>query len=273
MEFLIILLALGLCVLTFLFYKKNQQINHLQLDYQQQMSQLQLDHTQHIQQLNIDFEKEKKNATQLSLSASRNTIKGQMSEKFCPFQSDFPYTPSDCTFLGKPFDFIVFNNIEKYRDNEEGITIDDIEVIFLEIKTGKSSLTKVEKAIKHAINHQRIRFETYRYNGVQSSPTLASSSTQNENAQISENLETYTPLDFIENDRTHRTQSNQPHIIKSRETYPRTLYKWSEYETDLLIQKYDEGHNLTELTFLFQRTEGGISSRLTKLGVEIQLDE
>jgi len=53
----------------------------------------------------------------------------------------------------------------------------------------------------------------------------------------------------------------------------RSFYKWSEEEIDLLIQKYDEGYSLTELSFLFQKSSTGLISRLEKLGVEVQLDE
>lgn len=272
----------SLVLIILFFYNKNAQVqkklNELQILHQEQINELILSHANNIHELKVDFEKEKKNATKLSLSASRNTIKGQISEKFCPFQENFPYTPHDCTFLGKPIDFIVFHNIEKYRDNEDGVSIDDIEIIFLEIKTGKSSLTKVEKAIKHAILNKRIRFETYRYDGIAQpdiSLTTISKSHIESNLHIvngDENL-AITPLNFNENDLICRTESQSNIVLKTREKYARSNYKWSENETDLLIQKYDEGYNLTELSILFQRTPTGLSSRLEKLGVEVQVDE
>ena len=47
----------------------------------------------------------------------------------------FPYNPKDARFLGTPIDFLVF----------DGISEDDVrEVVFLEIKTGGSSLTTRE---------------------------------------------------------------------------------------------------------------------------------
>lgn len=247
--------------------KKNNR-HHFQ--NQEQLHQVFLEHQETIKQMQIDFDEEKQRATKVALTSSRNTIKGSMSEKFCPFQDNFPYAPADCSFLGKPIDFIIFNNIEKYRDNEGDVNVDDIEIVFLEVKTGKSTLTKVEKAIQHAIQNKRVRFETYRYQDNQTIQNIVAISPSSPSSQKESAL---TPLDFSTNDLQCRTESNQPHILKSREFFPRSSYKWSTYEMDLLIQKYDEGYSLTELTQLFQRTEGGISSRLKNLGVEIQFNE
>lgn len=93
------------------------------------------------------MDKEKKK----SLNQSRAVIKGQIYEQFAPFDKQFPVNPSECSFLGKPIDFICFKGL----DNRE---ID--EIIFIDIKTGNSQLSKMQKSLKKAVDEKRVRFET-----------------------------------------------------------------------------------------------------------------
>jgi predicted Holliday junction resolvase-like endonuclease len=88
-----------------------------------------------------------------SLNRSRAVLKGQISEQLAPFLPEFPYKPSECKFLGKPIDFIVFKGL----DNQE---IE--EIVFVEVKTGKSKLNKTEKGLKDAINNKDVKWEEYR---------------------------------------------------------------------------------------------------------------
>lgn len=283
MDLLSTTLLLIIIIVLIFSYKTIHKISKDLLDQQEKYNKTLSEHSEYVEDLKKQFEYEKKQAKKVALTGSRNTIKGQMSERYCPFQSDFLYAPEDCHFMGKPLDFIVFKNIEKYRENDPSITLEDIEIVFLEIKTGKSSLTKVEKAIKYAVDNKKVSFQTYHYDDNHSSTLTVKEEIKLDCKNTSNKLDSskinqhnkllIQPLDFTENDKYHRTEAKQSYIIKSRETYPRTSYKWSNYEVDFLIQKYDEGHNLTELSALFQRTPGGISSRLEILGVQVQLDE
>lgn len=87
---------------------------------------------------------------------SRAVLKGQFSEQLAPYFPNFPYNPGECKFIGKPVDFICFSGL----DNKEGGKID--EIIFVEVKSGNSKLTRFEKQIKDAIEDGRVRFEEYR---------------------------------------------------------------------------------------------------------------
>jgi len=88
-----------------------------------------------------------------SVSASRRTLVGKFIERFVPFLSNVKYAPSDMHFLGQPVDYIVF----------DGLANDKIErVVFLEVKTGASQLTKREKSLKEAIQKKRIFWEEVR---------------------------------------------------------------------------------------------------------------
>jgi len=88
-----------------------------------------------------------------AIKRSRAVIGGQVNEQISPYLPNFPAEPSECSFLGKPVDFIAFRGLdEKYVS----------EIVFIEVKTGKSQLNKTEKSIKDAIKNKRVRFEEYR---------------------------------------------------------------------------------------------------------------
>ena len=75
---------------------------------------------------------------------------GLVSEQIATLLPGFPFDPGDCRFIGKPVDFIVFKGM-----NEQSIS----EVIFLEIKSGKSkTLNQQEKRLRDAIQAGRVRW-------------------------------------------------------------------------------------------------------------------
>lgn len=77
---------------------------------------------------------------------------GQFSEQLAPYLPDFPFQPTDCRFIGKPIDFLVF----KGQDGQIE------EVVFLEVKSGSSSLSKREKSLKDAIELKKVSWQEYR---------------------------------------------------------------------------------------------------------------
>ena len=87
---------------------------------------------------------------------SKAVINGQVAEQIAPFLPDFPANPSDARFIGKPVDFIVFSGLS---ENEK---ID--EILFVEVKTGKSLLSEREKEVKKAIEQRKVRYVEYRIN-------------------------------------------------------------------------------------------------------------
>lgn len=89
-----------------------------------------------------------------AVQRSKSVIIGQFTEQIAPFFPDFPYNPKDLRFVGNPVDFIVF----------EGITTGKIkEVVFLEIKTGKSNLNTNERSLKNIIENKKVSYKEYRH--------------------------------------------------------------------------------------------------------------
>ena len=87
-----------------------------------------------------------------AVNRSRAVLKGQISEQLAPYLPNFNYNSSECKFIGKPIDFIAF------RGMDTGI-VD--EVVFVEVKSGNSKLSSIEKEVKRAIDEGRVSFEEY----------------------------------------------------------------------------------------------------------------
>lgn len=100
-----------------------------------------------------EWEAELPNHRKDAILRSRSILGGQFSEQLAPFLPGFAYLPTECRFIGKPIDFICF----KGMDNKE---IE--EIVFLEVKSGKSKLSASEKKLKEAIEKKKVRWEEYR---------------------------------------------------------------------------------------------------------------
>lgn len=88
---------------------------------------------------------------------SRSSIFGEVYEKILPALPNFPYAPKDMVFIGKWCDYIIFDWLSEWSLRE---------IIFLELKSGKSILNKNEKAIQSLVDHKRVRFSEYRIDSV-----------------------------------------------------------------------------------------------------------
>ena len=88
-----------------------------------------------------------------AIAKSRAVLGGQFSEQLAPYLPDFPYSPSEVRFIGKPIDFLVFKGADSKNIDE---------VVFVEVKSGKAKINAHEKNLKNAIEKKRVRWEEYR---------------------------------------------------------------------------------------------------------------
>jgi len=102
---------------------------------------------------NREWEIELPNHRKEAILRSRSVLGGHFTENLAPYLPDFPYKPNECTFIGKPIDFLVFKGSDEKQIDE---------VIFVEVKSGKSKLTKHEKNLKETIKNKRVKWEEYR---------------------------------------------------------------------------------------------------------------
>lgn len=131
--FQIILIVIGAVVLILIGYFLGKRLGHLQA--QKELPQI------------------VKIAREDATKRSRSVISGQMSEQIAPYFPDFPYSPSEVRFIGKPIDFLVFKGMD-----EKEIT----DVVFVEVKSGSSQLSTHERKLRDAIQAKRVSWEEYR---------------------------------------------------------------------------------------------------------------
>ena len=84
---------------------------------------------------------------------SRSVLTGQFSEQLAPYFPDFPFSPTEVRFIGKPIDFIVFKGMDEKQISE---------VVFVEVKTGNSQLSSQERNLRDAIKNKNVSWEEYR---------------------------------------------------------------------------------------------------------------
>lgn len=89
-----------------------------------------------------------------AVKRSRAVLGGQLNEQIAPCLPGFPANAADARFVGKPVDFICFCGLS------DSDTVS--EILFIEVKTGNSTLSKREKEVKKAVEEGRIRYVEYK---------------------------------------------------------------------------------------------------------------
>ncbi len=79
----------------------------------------------------------------------RSIIKGQISEVLAPWSIKSVNSVKELNFLGNPIDFVGFKGLDG-----EG----DIDIKFIEVKSGKSRLNKNQRRIRDAVAAKRIEW-------------------------------------------------------------------------------------------------------------------
>ncbi len=88
-----------------------------------------------------------------SIERSRASLGGQFSEQLAPYLPNFKYKPTECKFLGKPVDLLVFEGLDEKEVSE---------IVFVEVKSGGSDLNGVQRKIRDAVKEGRVRWDEYR---------------------------------------------------------------------------------------------------------------
>jgi predicted Holliday junction resolvase-like endonuclease len=128
-----------------------------------------------------------------SVNQSRAVLKGKMAEQVAPLLPGFAYWPADARFLGDPIDYIVFDGYSACKDNKTDGR--DIEIVLLDIKYGKSVLTREQRRVADAVSAGRVRFEVVRVfpDGTVRSRTWGARESQEPHNQEEDMDEGYSP--------------------------------------------------------------------------------
>lgn len=101
----------------------------------------------HIFRMKISLRSKINEARKDTANRQRSTIKGDISETLAPWSMDCVDSVKELRFLGSPIDFVGFKGLDG-----EG----EIDIKFIEIKSGKSRLSKNQRRIRDAIIAGRI---------------------------------------------------------------------------------------------------------------------
>jgi predicted Holliday junction resolvase-like endonuclease len=99
------------------------------------------------------LDRNEKAIRQDAISKSARVLSGKSLEKLIPFLDRFPYDPHDVRWLGDPIDLVIFDG--KSEDNLR-------QVVFCEVKSGESKLTKVQKDVRDAVENKKVKWVEFR---------------------------------------------------------------------------------------------------------------
>ncbi|MBT4870847.1 MAG: endonuclease [Candidatus Diapherotrites archaeon] len=86
----------------------------------------------------------KEELTNLRFAKQSQSVKyGQLTEQWLPFAKKYPYNSQNFRFIGKPID---------------GLAFEDEKVVFVEFKTNKSSLSKVQRKVRDLIREKKVEW-------------------------------------------------------------------------------------------------------------------
>ena len=108
-----------------------------------------------INRLKLEHEGQIRAARKDSNERQRNTIKGQISETIAPWLMNAVNSVKELNFLGNPIDFVGFKGLD--GDGE-------VEIKFIEVKTGKSKLNKNQRRVKAAVMAKKVQWVEVRIN-------------------------------------------------------------------------------------------------------------
>ena len=111
-----------------------------------------------INRLKLAHEGQIKAARKDSTDRQRSTIKGQISETIAPWSMNAVNSVKELNFIGNPIDFVGFKGL----DGD-----DDVEIKFIEVKSGNSKLNKNQRRVRDAVKARRIEWVEVRINGIQ----------------------------------------------------------------------------------------------------------
>jgi predicted Holliday junction resolvase-like endonuclease len=79
---------------------------------------------------------------------SLSTTYGRITEQWFPLMEQYPYDPHGFRFLGTPID---------------GVQFEDDRIVFVEFKTNKSRLSKLQKHYRELVESGEVYFEEFRF--------------------------------------------------------------------------------------------------------------
>ncbi len=88
-----------------------------------------------------------------AIQRSQAITAGKIHEQLIPYLPAFPYNPKDVRFLGSPVDLVIFDGLSEGKLRQ---------IVFLEIKTGGSTLTHRERLVRDVVQAGSVEWDEIR---------------------------------------------------------------------------------------------------------------
>ena len=88
-----------------------------------------------------------------AVQRSSAVTRGKVTEHIVPYLPGFDLNPKDIRFLGTPIDLIAFKGLND--------SMEEVEIVFIEVKTGRSVLSPRERAVKKAVEQKRVSWRVF----------------------------------------------------------------------------------------------------------------
>ena len=85
-----------------------------------------------------------------AVQRSQAVTLGKVYEHLIPYMPDFRWNPKDARFVGTPVDFLVFDGLSEGQVKA---------VVFVEVKTGSSTMNPRERQVRDAIVNRRVEWQ------------------------------------------------------------------------------------------------------------------
>lgn len=140
------------------FKSREESFNNLRITFekeQQFLSQRKLeldirekDLVQKLEDLQTKLDQETETRKKVVSQKKSSEVRlGHIAETLAPFLDQFEFEPENCTFLGKPIDYISFG---------------DDEITFIEVKSGKSQLNQKQRHIRDQVKAKLVNWKEIR---------------------------------------------------------------------------------------------------------------
>jgi predicted Holliday junction resolvase-like endonuclease len=88
-----------------------------------------------------------------AIQRSSAVTRGKVTEHIVPYLPGFDLDPKDIRFLGTPIDLIAFKGLNT--------SVEEVEIVFIEVKTGQSVLSARERAVKKAVEEKKVSWRVF----------------------------------------------------------------------------------------------------------------
>ncbi len=142
---------------------KEEELEKVKLQYREQLDEIRSQYNERVKEVERVIEQEYKvkleewknkvedEIRRDAIARSSSTIRGKVAEQLAPFElfQEYGFNMKDMRFIGSPIDYVVFDGLDEGELKR---------IVFVEVKTGVSGLSKRERMIRDVVNNGKVEW-------------------------------------------------------------------------------------------------------------------